>query len=146
MKKVLIINGPNLNMLGKRPVELYGSATLENIIASVTAFAKPRGIEVVSFQSNSEGALVDSIQQALGVYQGLILNPGAYSHTSIAIRDALESVNLPSIEVHLSNIYKRESYRRKSYVSEVVSGVISGLGAQGYELAILALEEILSEA
>jgi 3-dehydroquinate dehydratase-2 len=146
MKKLLIINGPNLNMLGKRPAEIYGSKSLQDILDMASSYAKPLGIELSSVQSNSEGDLVDYIQQAVGVYGGIIINPGAYSHTSIAIRDAIESINIPVIEVHLSNIYKREEYRRKSYVSEVATGVISGLGANGYILAVSALEEILSNS
>ena len=135
-----VINGPNLNLLGMRPAEHYGSLKLDEILKEMEAKAKSLGLSLVHVQSNDEGKLVDAIQQvALGDAAGLVINAAAYSHTSIAIRDALECVSVPVIEVHLSNIYARDDFRHHSYVSEVVDGVISGLGPMGYLFAIEAL-------
>lgn len=139
-KKLIIINGPNLNMLGERPAEIYGSESLEQILKKAKKHGKDKGIDIDCYQSNHEGDLIDTVQQAQKKYAGIIINPGGYSHTSVALRDALEIVSIPIIEVHLSNIFKREEYRKHSYVSEVASGVISGLGAKGYIVAIDALE------
>ena len=142
-KRVLLLNGPNLNMLGTREPQTYGSQTLADIEAMATAEGKAIGLEVTARQSNHEGELVTWIQQALGTQDAIIINPGAYSHTSVAIHDAIRAVGLPVIEVHLSNIYTREAFRHHSYVSPVALGVICGLGATGYKLALHALAEKL---
>ncbi len=142
-KRILVLNGPNLNMLGIREPETYGSQTLADIEATCTAEGKRLGLAIECKQSNREGELVDWIQQAYGKKDGIVLNPGAYSHTSVAIRDAISAVSLPVIEVHLSNIHAREQFRHFSYVSAVAVGVICGLGAAGYRLALEALAERL---
>ncbi len=139
--RVLVLNGPNLNMLGVREPATYGSQTLADIEAMCVAEGQALGLEVSCKQSNHEGELVTWIQQALGTVDAIIINPGAYSHTSIAIHDALRAVALPVIEVHLSNIHAREAFRHHSYVSPVATGVICGLGATGYKLALSALAE-----
>ncbi|RYG94598.1 MAG: type II 3-dehydroquinate dehydratase [Alphaproteobacteria bacterium] len=142
-KRVLVLNGPNLNMLGTREPATYGAQTLADIEKMATEEGAGLGLEVTCKQSNIEGELVTWIQQALGAYDAIVINPGAYSHTSIAIHDAFRAVNLPVIEVHLSNIYTREPFRHHSYVSPVALGVICGLGATGYKLALHALAEKL---
>jgi 3-dehydroquinate dehydratase-2 len=142
-KRVLVLNGPNLNMLGIREPATYGSQTLADIEKMATEEGKALGLEVTCKQSNIEGELVTWIQQALGAYDAIVINPGAYSHTSIAIHDAFRAVSLPVVEVHLSNIYTREPFRHHSYVSPVALGVICGLGATGYKLALHALAEKL---
>jgi 3-dehydroquinate dehydratase II len=135
-KAVLVIHGPNLNMLGKREPEVYGKATLDDIDTELKATGWRLGMAVETFQSNSEGAIVDKIQQIMNTHHGLIINPGAYTHTSVAIRDALLLLNFPVIEVHLSNIYKRETFRHHSMIAGVATGQISGLGSDGYILAL----------
>jgi len=145
-RRVLVLNGPNLNMLGTREPDTYGSQTLADIERMAVEEGKAAGLEVTCRQSNIEGELVTWIQQALGAYDAIVINPGAYSHTSIAIHDAFRAVNLPVVEVHLSNIYTRETFRHHSYVSPVATGVICGLGATGYKLALRALAEKLQEA
>ena len=142
-KRVLVLNGPNLNMLGTREPATYGSQTLADIEKMATTEGATLGLEVTCKQSNIEGELVTWIQQALGAYDAIVINPGAYSHTSIAIHDAFKAVNLPVVEVHISNIYTREPFRHHSYVSPVALGVICGLGATGYKLALHALAEKL---
>jgi len=142
-KRVLLLNGPNLNMLGTREPQTYGSQTLADIEMMATAEGKAVGLTVTCKQSNIEGELVSWIQQALGTQDAIVINPGAYSHTSIAIHDAIRAVDLPVVEVHLSNIYTREAFRHHSYVSPVALGVICGLGATGYKLALHALAEKL---
>jgi 3-dehydroquinate dehydratase-2 len=142
-KRVLVLNGPNLNMLGIREPATYGSQTLADIEKMAIDEGKTVGLDVTCRQSNIEGELVTWIQQALGQYDAIVINPGAYSHTSIAIHDAFRAVNLPVIEVHLSNIYTREPFRHHSYVSPVALGVICGLGATGHKLALHALAEKL---
>ena len=142
-KRVLVLNGPNLNMLGTREPATYGSQTLADVEKLAIDEGKTLGLEVTCRQSNFEGELVTWIQQALGQYDAIVINPGAYSHTSIAIHDAFRAVSLPVIEVHLSNIYTREPFRHHSYVSPVALGVICGLGAAGYRLALHALAEKL---
>ncbi|GAB6096401.1 type II 3-dehydroquinate dehydratase [Desulfatiferula olefinivorans] len=139
---VLVINGPNLNMLGKREPEIYGRDTLDDINADLAAFGAGMNITVDCFQSNYEGALVERIQQAMGQVHGIIINPAAYTHTSVAIRDALLLHTVPVIEVHLSNIYKREEFRHHSMVSGVATGQIAGLGIQGYRLALTAIRNM----
>ncbi len=143
MSKILIINGPNLNMLSIRNTSVYGSKTLQDINQEVAEAAGQEGVSVEFFQSNHEGAIIDCIHGAYGTCDGLIINPGAYSHYSIAIRDAIEAVCLPVIEVHLSNIYSREEFRRHSVISEVCMGQICGLGYQGYIHALRALNQYL---
>jgi 3-dehydroquinate dehydratase II len=142
-KRVLLLNGPNLNMLGTREPQTYGSQTLADIEAMAKAEGKTLGLTVTCKQSNIEGELVTWIQQAQGTQDAIVINPGAYSHTSIAIHDAIRAVGLPVVEVHLSNIYTREAFRHHSYVSPVALGVICGLGATGYKLALHALAEKL---
>jgi 3-dehydroquinate dehydratase II len=142
-KRILVLNGPNLNMLGIREPGTYGSQTLADIETMAVDEGAKLGLEVTCRQSNIEGELVTWIQQALGQFDAVIINPGAYSHTSIAIHDAFRAVNLPVVEVHLSNIYTREPFRHHSYVSPVAMGVICGLGATGYKLALHALAEKL---
>ena len=141
--RILVLNGPNLNMLGVREPKTYGSQTLADVEAMCVSEGQALGLEVECRQSNIEGELVTWIQQALGAFSALVLNPGAYSHTSIAIHDALRAVALPVVEVHLSNIHAREAFRHHSYVSPVATGVICGLGATGYKLALQALAEKL---
>lgn len=136
-KNILVINGPNLNLLGARQAEFYGTDTLEAINARLEKRARDAGAQLASFQSNAEAELIERIQQARrdGV-DYIIINPAAYTHTSVAIRDALAAVGIPFVEVHLSNIFSREPFRRESYFSDLAVGVLSGLGARGYELAL----------
>lgn len=137
--KVLVIHGPNLNMLGQREPEVYGTTTLKAINASLDELGKKLGLLLETFQSNHEGAIVEKIQEAVGEQNGLIINPAALTHTSIAIRDALLLLVIPVIEVHLSNIYKREPFRHKSMISDVATAQITGFGMQGYTMALEAL-------
>lgn len=136
MKSVLVLHGPNLNLLGTREPEIYGTQTLEDINQAMAEKAKGLGLSLTFFQSNHEGELIDEIQKALQTTEGLIINPGGLTHTSVALRDAMAAYPHPKIEVHLSNIYQREAFRHHSYISPVVTGVICGLGAQGYLLAL----------
>jgi 3-dehydroquinate dehydratase II len=144
MKQLLVINGPNLNLLGTREPDVYGAQTLEDIQAAVSERAATHGFGVDFRQSNHEGVIVDAIQDARGTMAGIIINPGALTHTSVALLDALQAVNLPFIEVHLSNIHAREDFRRHSYISPAASGIIAGLGAYGYTLAVDALVQLLN--
>lgn len=137
--QIHIINGPNLNLLGTREPEIYGTTSLADIEAMCAARADANGLKAVCFQSNDEGELVNIIQAARTEAAGLIINAGAYSHTSVAILDALQAVEVPIMEVHLSNIFAREEFRHHSYISAIAAGVICGLGPQGYEMAIDAL-------
>ncbi|MDC3414419.1 type II 3-dehydroquinate dehydratase [Aquibacillus sp. 3ASR75-11] len=141
MKRLLLLNGPNLNLLGNREPQVYGSATLESIVQDVTNFAKTFDYVVEDYQSNHEGELIDLIQQAEGKYRGIIFNPGAYTHTSIALRDAISSISVPVIEVHLSNVHRRESFRHTSMLAPVCKGQIVGLGSIGYRLAATVFME-----
>ena len=142
-KPVYILNGPNLNMLGSREPDVYGSQTLEDIAVLCTAKAQALGLEIDFRQTNDEGALVNQIQEAREKASAIILNAAAYTHTSVALHDALRMAEIPIIEVHLSNVYKREEFRHKSFVSPVAQGVICGFGAQGYELALDAASKLI---
>lgn len=137
--KIFVINGPNLDMLGKREPEIYGADTLESINAELTEYCKKIGVEPSFFQSNSEGTLIDYIHSARGNADGIVLNAGAYTHYSIAIRDAISAAEVPCVEVHLSNVHKREEFRHKSVISAVCEGVICGFGKDVYRLAVSAL-------
>ncbi|OQX74864.1 MAG: type II 3-dehydroquinate dehydratase [Campylobacteraceae bacterium 4484_4] len=143
--KVAVIQGPNLNMLGLREQNIYGPMKLEDIHTQMEAFAKQNNIEIEFFQSNLEGEIVDKIQECLGDADGIIINPAAYSHTSIAIRDAIKAVSLPTVEVHISNIHAREEFRQKSMIAPVCAGQISGFGPFSYHLAMVAMAQILNE-
>lgn len=143
--KLLVLNGPNLNRLGLREPEIYGATTLADIERRAAARAAALDLEVDFRQSNSEGELVDWIQQADG-FAGIIINAGGYTHTSVAILDALRGADRPVIEVHLSNIFRREAYRHSSFVAEVAVGIICGFGARGYELAVEAMAELIDRA
>jgi 3-dehydroquinate dehydratase-2 len=140
---VLVLNGPNLNLLGQRQPEVYGRETLADVEAACRAAAAGLGLDVAFFQSNHEGALVDAIQAARATAQGIVINPGAYSHSSVAILDALNAFDGRVMEVHISNIHKREAFRHHSYVSARADGVIAGCGTQGYLLALQRLAAIL---
>lgn len=142
-KHVLVLNGPNLNMLGKREPGIYGAETLSDVEGLCRAAGEECGLTVDCRQSNFEGELVTWIQEALGTADGILINPGAYSHTSVAIHDALRAVGLPVAEVHISNIHQREAFRHHSYVSSVAFGVICGFGTLGYKLALHALAQKL---
>lgn len=144
--KILLLNGPNLNMLGKRDPQVYGDITLNNVEEACMKLAKQNGLELESKQTNYEGQIVELIHTAKETSDAIIINPGAYSHTSIAIFDALEMFHGPIIEVHISNIHKRESFRHFSYVSQRADSVIVGCGVQGYELAILHLVQIFKDS
>ena len=136
---ILVLHGPNLNLLGLREPGIYGSLTLAEINRLLESKAMELQAEVSSVQSNHEGVLVDAIHGALGEYQGIVINAGAYTHTSVALRDAIAGVNLPTVEVHLSNIYRREDFRHHSHIAPVVIGQVSGFGAQSYLLGLQAL-------
>jgi 3-dehydroquinate dehydratase-2 len=144
-KRILLIHGPNLNMLGKREPEVYGTLTLDELNDQVRNQAAEIGLEVVCLQTNHEGVMVDAIQSAEGVYDCIIINPAAYTHYSVAVRDALASVSVPAIEVHLSNIYRREEFRHHSVTAPVTVGQIAGFGAQGYILALQAARQIIGD-
>lgn len=138
-KKILVLHGPNLNLLGKREPSLYGFATLQKINAHLKKIARKQKYTLLSYQSNVEGVLVTQIQKWAPRIDGILINPAAYTHTSVAIRDALVAVGIPTVEVHLSNIYKREPFRKQSLISDVVDGQIVGFGPKSYELGLQAL-------
>jgi 3-dehydroquinate dehydratase-2 len=140
-KRILVIHGPNLNMLGQREPDIYGHQSLDEINSQLLALGKKLGMALEIFQSNHEGDIVDRIQQSAGACEGVLINPAAYTHTSIAIRDALSLLDIPVIEIHLSNIYRREPFRHKSLIADIAAARISGFGARGY---LLALEGLLA--
>lgn len=139
MTSVLVLNGPNLNLLGTRQPEVYGKTTLADVEAACRDHGAAKGIDIACFQSNHEGAMIDAIHAAKGTHRGIVLNAGAYTHTSVALMDAISSVELPVVEVHLSNIHAREAFRHKSFIAPVAIGQICGFGLQGYLMAIDAL-------
>ncbi len=145
VKNILVINGPNLNLLGKREPGIYGADTLESILANLRSIANDLNVKLEDYQSNIEGEIVNRIHAAMGNTDFIIINPGAYTHTSVAIRDAFLGTNIPFIEVHISNIFKREEFRHHSFLSDVASGVICGLGADGYEFALRKAVRSLSK-
>tara|TARA_Y100001970_G_scaffold149329_1_gene183240 strand:- start:46189 stop:46626 length:438 start_codon:yes stop_codon:yes gene_type:complete len=145
MKNILLINGPNLNLLGSREPEIYGSKSLDDIENDLSIISNERGYKLLSFQSNSESEIVDWIHENADSALFLIINPGAFTHTSISIRDAILGTNISFIEVHISNIFSREEFRKESYFSDIAEGVISGLGFKGYELALKAILEMIKK-
>lgn len=142
-RRILLVNGPNLNLLGVREPEVYGTDTLDDVVELATATAAELGFEVRHLQSNHEGALIDAIHEARTDCEAIIINPGAFTHTSIALRDALSSVSLPVAEVHLSNVHAREEFRHRSYISPIAEFVIVGAGIQGYDFALRRLARLL---
>ena len=145
MATILLLNGPNLNLLGTREPDIYGSTTLADIEKSVAAAAGQLGHSLEAYQSNAEAELVDRVQNAAGRVEFILVNPGAFTHTSLALRDALLAVSIPFIEIHISNIYAREDFRKQSYYSDIAEGTIAGLGPQGYELALHAAHRYLQD-
>ena len=143
MKKIIIINGPNLNLLGQREDDIYGKNTLEDIKKICENKGKTRNLEIDFYQSNNEGELINKIQEVAEIYDGLIINPAAFTHSSIAILDSLRAINKPKIEIHLSNIYAREEYRKKSITAEGVNGLICGFGPNSYILGIDAIANLI---
>ncbi len=146
MTKILVLNGPNLNLLGTRQPEVYGATTLAMVESACVKHGQMLGMAITCFQSNHEGALIDAIHESKGTQSGLVLNAGAFTHTSIALMDAIASVDLPLVEVHLSNIHAREEFRHKSFIAPVALGQICGFGSQGYLLALDALASHLTAA
>ncbi len=143
--KIMVIQGPNLNMLGHREPNLYGSMTLEEIHAQMKNVAEQNNVEIEFFQSNYEGEIVDKIQECLGTADGIIINPAAYAHSSIAIRDAVLAVGIPTIEIHITNIARRDEFRQKSLIAPVTAGQISGFGPVGYHLALMGMLQIFEQ-
>ncbi|HVR15095.1 MAG: type II 3-dehydroquinate dehydratase [Candidatus Binatia bacterium] len=144
-KKILVLNGPNLNLLGKRQPEIYGTLTLAQIEQRIRALAKELGIEIEVRQSNSEGELVTWIQEAANKFGAIVINPAAYTHTSLAMRDAVSAVGIPTVEIHISNIHKREPFRHHSFIAEVAVGQIAGFGVDSYLLGLRAAADLIQE-
>jgi 3-dehydroquinate dehydratase II len=144
LASILVLHGPNLNLLGLREPGIYGSVSLWDVNQMLEQEASGLGVRLTAFQSNHEGALIDAVHAALEVHQGILINPGGYTHTSVALRDAIAGVNLPTVEVHLSNIHKREAFRHHSYIAPVSIGQISGFGIESYRLGLHALVRHLS--
>ena len=144
-KKILIINGPNLNLLGEREQSKYGKITLEQVKKNCEDHAKSLGLKIQFEQSNIEGEIVTMIQKAKGLFDGIIINAAGYTHTSVAILDALLAIKLPTIEIHITNIYNREEFRKKSLISKAAEGIICGFGVKGYTMAIDSMKEIFSK-
>lgn len=142
--KILIINGVNMNMLGLREPEKYGSMTLQDLEKELYAYSFELGIDIETYQSNFEGGIVEKIHSAKDIFDGIVINAGAYTHTSIAIRDAISAVNIPSVEVHMTNIYRREEFRHHSYLADICIGQISGFGYNSYKLGLKGLADYLS--
>lgn len=142
-KRILVIHGPNLNLLGLREPEIYGNLTLEEINKKIKGLAEKNGVEVEIFQTNHEGEMVERIHGAMGRFDAIVINPAAYTHTSVALRDAILATGIPTIEVHLSNIHKREGFRRRSLIADVVVGQIAGFGADSYILGLMAAIRII---
>ena len=142
--RILVVHGPNLNQLGTREPQLYGTATLAEIDVELKRRAAAAGATIESFQSNHEGELIDKIHAAKGHADGILINPGGYTHTSVALADALAAIGIPAVEVHLSNLYRREAFRRRSYCGAVCRGTISGLGAASYYVGLIALLDLLA--
>ena len=146
MNNILLVNGPNINLIGKREASIYGNTSYEELSSGLMKSAKERSINLEIYQSNHEGEIVDKIQSASGKIDVIIINAGAYTHTSVAIRDALAAVSIPAIEVHISNIYKREEFRHHSYLSEIAVGIIAGFGINSYYLALDAAIKLSTES
>ena len=143
--RVLVLHGPNLNLLGRREPDVYGHTTLDDINAMLAEEGRALGLDVIAFQSNSEGELVTAVQNAIGQADVVIINPGAYTHTSVALRDAIAATGLPAIEVHLSNIHAREPFRHESYIAPVAVGQITGFGSESYRLALHAAARLVTK-
>lgn len=143
--KLLVINGPNLNMLGIREPEKYGTVSLNDIEKELYAYSFELSIDIETFQNNSEGEIIDKIQKAIGIFDGILINAGGYTHTSVAIRDAISAVGLPCVEVHMTNIHAREEFRHKSLIAPVCIGQISGFGKESYKLGLKALHDYLKK-
>ena len=146
MPRVLVINGPNLNLLGQREPGVYGDASLERINQTLLELGRELGMELEFFQSNHEGELVDAVQKARGKFDAILINPAAFTHTSVALRDAFLAVALPFVEVHLSNVHAREPFRRNSFLSDIARGVIAGFGSESYRLGLRAIAAFLKES
>lgn len=144
--KILVINGVNMNMLGIREPEKYGTLTLKDLEKELYAYSFELGIDIETYQSNHEGEIVEKIQQAKDTADGIVINAAAYTHTSVAIRDAISAVNIPTVEVHMTNIHAREDFRKKSLISDVCTGQICGFGAESYKLALKGLSDILKQS
>ena len=145
MSKILVLNGPNLNLLGVREPGIYGNVTLDSIVSNLSSIAKENNVELEAFQSNAEFEIISKIHEAMGVVDFILINPAAFTHTSVAIRDALLGVNIPFYEIHISNVHAREEFRHHSFLSDVAVGVICGFGADGYEFALRSAIKKISQ-